>query len=126
MAITFKLDMAERACSAGAGEAKGLFKPNRAYTLRQMVEAGLAAENIAWMIVERVRQDGSTMELMRDWAKACCKEACARHPNLDTPDQCTLALQSAMRSWAKDRPTSKGARQWTFDKLFDLILSGRY
>jgi hypothetical protein len=126
MTITFKLDMAEKACSPGLDQACSLFEPGQEYTLIEMVQAGLDIRHVAWMISARVAQDGSTMGLMRTWARACCKQQKVRRASFGTVQECGEAIQSAMRQWAKGKPTSKGAREWAYSKLVDLIYSGEY
>ena len=126
MPITFTLDHAERACKGGALDAAVRFEPGKPYTLREIAAAGLPMINVAWLIAERAKLDGSTVPLMQAWARLCCRMHSVRGQKFGSIAQCTSAIQAAMKAWAKNKPTSKGAKEWAFARLLDLINTGEF
>lgn len=121
--LTFNLENARRACTPGGDQARHLFEPGRDYTLPELIEMGLFPQYLAWLLFARAKQDSSTVPLIQAWARRCCAKQKLRSQSFDTPDQCQAAITAAMRQWARGRPTAKGALEWTYAELIDLIHS---
>jgi hypothetical protein len=124
--LTFTLDHAERACRDGAIAAGARFEPGKPYTLPEILAAGLHSDHVAWLIAERAKLDGSTVPLLQAWAKQCCRLQKVRGQKCGSIDECTEAIQTAMKAWAKGKATSKGSKEWAFSLLLDLINTGEF
>ncbi len=124
--LTFTLDHVKRGCESGRQGAAKVMRPDGRYTLRDLVAGGIQPADIAWLLAERAARDGSTVPLLQAWARLACRLQGVRRQRYGTPAECTAAIQAAMKAWATGRPTSKGAKQWAFGLLLDLINTGEF
>jgi hypothetical protein len=121
MAVKVSLEMLQNPCALGAEEAHRLFKPGLKYTFAEMVEAGASDHNLAWLLSRVARMNSAAMPLLIGWAKALADDCGLRCRPPRTIEECQATVSASMKHWARNRPTSKGARQWAFAKLREIL-----
>jgi hypothetical protein len=120
---TFALHMLRGACKAGRTEAIHLFDPDRQYTLKEVFSAGASDQNVAWMLSMCAQTDEAALKVFSAWAKSCAEEQGLKRAKVGSAVECSATISASMRAWAKNRPTSKGARAWAYAKLREMINS---
>jgi hypothetical protein len=114
------------ACPQGADQAASLFKRGEKYQLADTIEAGAHPQNVVWMLLKRSDECPHALELMKHWARRCCKAVEIKPKRvLKTGADCFEAVKDAMRARKKINGGSRGNKAWAYEQLAELAKQER-